>query len=171
MAVEQSLRPSVSNSFFCGGFTNVHISGSRPSKKPPKFNEKTPRDTKRAKMGAGEGKKSAKFWATNPSPTLRGPTLRGPGLRDPKLRNPLGSHFFLVPELDWPKLAKSGWPKRDWPKSVPSHENGTHLLDGLPSIPTPRVPLCTHSSSECETKKLIDGTAETPCVGTTGAPC
>ena len=22
--------------------------------------------------------------------------------------------------MDWPKLVKSGWPKRDWSKSVPS---------------------------------------------------
>ena len=38
---------------------NVHIRGSRPSKTPPKFHEKTPRERerKRAKMGAGEGKK------------------------------------------------------------------------------------------------------------------
>ena len=30
--------------------------------------------------------------------------------------------------MDWPKLVKSGWPKRDWPKSVPSGVVG--VLDG-----------------------------------------
>ena len=35
---------------------NVHIGGSRPSKKPPKFHEKSPRERER-------GKERAKFWA------------------------------------------------------------------------------------------------------------
>ena len=42
---------------------------------PPKFHEKTPEKDKKSEHGAGEGKKSAKFWASHPSgpPTLRGP--------------------------------------------------------------------------------------------------
>ena len=66
---------------------------------PPKFHEKTPR----------EGKKSEFFGP----PTLRDPTVRGPTLRGPTMTH------TPDPEMDWPKLVKSGWPKRDWPKSVP----------------------------------------------------
>ena len=39
----------------------MHISGPRPSKTPPKFNEKTPRDTKRTEWWR-ERKKCAKYW-------------------------------------------------------------------------------------------------------------
>ena len=35
----------------------------RPSKTPPKFNEKTPRETQKERNGGGRGKKRAKFWA------------------------------------------------------------------------------------------------------------
>ena len=65
---------------------------------PPKFHEKTPRERerKRAKMGAGEGKKSAKFWASRlRAPTLRAPTLQSPTLWAPTLRAPtLGALTF-----------------------------------------------------------------------------
>ena len=95
---------------------NRHILGSRHSKKKKNTTkiprEDTQRETKRAKMGAGEWKKSAEFWAPHPlgpHPSgglhLRGPTLWGP---------------TMWPKLDWPKLVKSGWTKRDWPKSVSS---------------------------------------------------
>ena len=47
-------------------------------------------------MGAGEGKKNAKFWAPRlPAPTLRAPTLRCPTLQAPTLRTPtLGALTF-----------------------------------------------------------------------------
>ena len=110
-----------------------------------KIPRKKPKEReKRIKTVAGEGKKSAKFWAA----TLRGPTLRGPQLRGPHFfwvrgptmtpkmlaqiglaKNWIGQNWLWPkprwpkmdwPKLDWPKLVKSGWPKRDWPKSVPS---------------------------------------------------
>ena len=57
----------------------------------PKFHEKDPqRGKKRTNFAAGEGKKSAKFWA----PTLRGPTLRGSTLRGSTLR---GSTLLAPP--------------------------------------------------------------------------
>ena len=51
-------------------------SGASNTTKIPR--EDTQRDTKRAKMGSGKGRKSAKFWAPPPfgPPTLRGHTLR-----------------------------------------------------------------------------------------------
>ena len=42
---------------------NVHILGSRLSKTPPKFHEKTPKETEKERNGRGRGKKRAKFWA------------------------------------------------------------------------------------------------------------
>ena len=100
------------------GTPNVHIlfegSGASNTTKIPR---KRPKEReKRIKTVAGEGKKSAKFWAptvraptlrgptlggpTLRGPTLRGPTLRGPTLRGPTLRGPTtsGPHFFWV----WP---------------------------------------------------------------------
>ena len=55
----------------CQGFTrqpespNAHISGSRPSKTPPKFNERTPKREKNVKTVAGEGKQERNFgWSS-----------------------------------------------------------------------------------------------------------
>ena len=60
---------------------NVHISGSRPSKTPPKFNEKDQEEReKRIKTVAGEGKKRAKFWAVR----RRGVQRRGVRRRGPE---------------------------------------------------------------------------------------
>ena len=44
---------------------NVHILGFRPSKTPPKFNEKTPRETQKERNGGGKGKKERNFWAVS----------------------------------------------------------------------------------------------------------
>ena len=94
--------------------------------------EDTQRETKRAKMGAGE-RKSAKFWAPRPSgprpagphpsrPTLQGPRLRGPRLRGPTLRGPTFSRFgppalrgptLCGPKIQHPKISRS----RNWPNS------------------------------------------------------
>ena len=55
------------------------------------------------------------------SPTLRGPTLRGPHffwVCPPPFEGPTMTPEMLAKKLDWPKLVKSGWPKRDGPKSV-----------------------------------------------------
>ena len=59
---------------------NVHIRGSPSSKTSPKFNEKTPRERKRAQMEAGEGKTRAKFWAVR----RRGPAQGGPASGGPE---------------------------------------------------------------------------------------
>ena len=40
---------------------NVHISGFRPSKTPPEFNEKTPRETQKERNGGGKGKKKSEI--------------------------------------------------------------------------------------------------------------
>ena len=40
---------------------NVHISGSRPSKTPPKFNERTPRVEEKNKFCGGKGKKKSEI--------------------------------------------------------------------------------------------------------------
>ena len=55
-----------------------------------------PEREKKSENGAGEGKKSAKFWAPRlRAPTLRAPTLRCPTLRAPTLRTPtLGALTF-----------------------------------------------------------------------------
>ena len=65
------------------GFTR----GSRPSKNTTKIQrEDTQRETTRVKMEREGGKKkSAKFWASHLSGTLRRPTLRGPTLRGPTM--------------------------------------------------------------------------------------
>ena len=48
-------------------------------KKPPKLNEKTPRETQKERNGGGRGKKKAKFWAPHPSrPHPSGPHPSGP---------------------------------------------------------------------------------------------
>ena len=40
---------------------NVHFGGPRPSKTPPKFNEKTPRETQKQRNGGGKGKKKSEI--------------------------------------------------------------------------------------------------------------
>ena len=69
---------------------NVHISGSRSSKTPPKFNEKTPREGRKERILRWEREKKARNFGppTLRGPTLLGPTLRGPTLRGPTLRTP-----------------------------------------------------------------------------------
>ena len=86
-----------------------------------------------------EREKCAKFWPHPSGPILRGPTFSRfrPSPFEPLPRSwphPPGPHHdthqiqkwigqnWIDPKLDWPKLAKSGWPNRDWPKSVPSVE-------------------------------------------------
>ena len=86
------------------------------------------RERERMKMVAGEGKKSAKFLGSHPSE----PHPSGPHTSGGRLFLGLGPTLWLhhdthTPRSEWigqnwfwPKLVKSGWPKRDWPKSVPS---------------------------------------------------
>ena len=64
---------------------NVHIRGSPPSKTPPKFNEKTPRE-KKNETGAERGKNKRNFGgpAGCPAPGL----LASGGLEDPTQRQP-----------------------------------------------------------------------------------
>ena len=61
----------------------------RPSKTPPKFQEKTPRETEKERNGGGRGGKKAKFWAVRgrgPAegcPTSGGLAQGGPGESKP----------------------------------------------------------------------------------------
>ena len=91
--------------------------------------EDTQRETKRAKMGAGEGK-NAKFWALRPSaPPFKAPdfgapdfgappfgALLFPGLGPP----PFGAPPFVVQKFNIQKLAEieiGRTRKKSWPKS------------------------------------------------------
>ena len=90
------------------GFTQQPENSKRAHWRPRRFKHhqnstrRPTREGKKLKTVAGEGKKSAKFWAsTVRAPTLRGPTLRGPTLLAPTLRGPTTSgphpsalHFF-----------------------------------------------------------------------------
>ena len=63
----------------------------RPGLTPPKFHEKTPRETQKNRNGHGKRKKNAKFLGRGP--TLRGPTLRAPlFLGSVRAPHPLGPH-------------------------------------------------------------------------------
>ena len=65
----------------CRGFTrqlespNVHMSGSRPSKTPPKFHERTPREKKERKLWRESEKKSENLGGLAGGPGGKGPTL------------------------------------------------------------------------------------------------
>ena len=52
-----------------------HILGFRPSKTPPKFNEKTPRETQKERNGGGKGKKKSEILG---GPAEGGPAEGGP---------------------------------------------------------------------------------------------
>ena len=121
---------------------------------PPKNHENTPRETKRAKMGAGD-EKSAKYWAPHPSAPPFGAPPSGPISS--------GSHFFLglAPPLgphhdthqiqnligqNWIGQNWIGqywvWPRMDWPKSVSSHtphHTHTHTPHNTPTPTTPHT--------------------------------
>ena len=87
---------------------NAHIRGSRHFKTPPKFHEKTPRETQ-SEMVAGEKK------ARNFGPTVRGPTLGGRTLRVP----PFASCLSVFFETKAKRLKHTPiWPKSVWPKSA-----------------------------------------------------
>ena len=100
-----------------------------------KIHEKTPRETKRAKMEAGEREKSAKFLGSDPSgpPFAPSSPFGGPKFRRatffwvwaPPFRAPLFSPSLLGPS----RLAKYGlkWIGEEsihWPKSVSPDKNG-----------------------------------------------
>ena len=57
---------------------NVYFGWLRPSKTPPKFNEKTPREsTKSEILGGGRKKKRARFWAVQRKGGPEGPSSGG----------------------------------------------------------------------------------------------
>ena len=107
---------------------NVHISGPRRFKHHQNSTRRHPLRHKKSEMVAGGEKKKRNFGP---------PTLRGRPWPHPSGPHPSGTDFFWVwappfgaqdpemdwPNLDWPKLVKSGWPKWDWPKSVSSPLN------------------------------------------------
>ena len=92
---------------------NVHISGHLRFKTPPKFHEKTPRETQKQRNGGGKGKKKREILGPPPigsppfgAPPFRGPTLRGPTFsevwpsthRGSTLRAPpFGAPFWVEP--------------------------------------------------------------------------
>ena len=63
----------------------MDISGPRPSKTPPNSTRRHPERHKKSETVAGEGRKSAKFWAPHPSV----PHPLGP---HPSIPHPLGPH-------------------------------------------------------------------------------
>ena len=99
---------------------------------PPKFHEKTPRETQKERNDGGRGKKSAKLWAVlrrgeevlrsgaRPIPTLANsyfgqfyfysPTFPGlgPTLRGPTLRGRVFALVYIHQHLETLKLAKVG---------------------------------------------------------------
>ena len=91
------VNPFLANPFLCvptGLHTttrelqSAHLTAPALPNTTKKPREDPQRETNRAKMEAGDGKKSAKFWA----PTLRGHPL-GPTIRCPTLRGPNFSGF------------------------------------------------------------------------------
>ena len=74
---------------------NVHISGHLRFKTPPKFHEKTPKETQKQRIGGGERKKKTRNFGPPPfgSPQLRGPTFSRFG---PTIGAPLfGAPFWV----------------------------------------------------------------------------
>ena len=64
---------------------NVHISGHLLFKTPPKFNEKTPRETQKQRNGGGKGKKKSEILGgpAEGGPVEGGPAEGGPGKSKP----------------------------------------------------------------------------------------
>ena len=63
----------------------MHILGFRPSKTPPKFNEKTPRETPKERNGGGKGKKKSEILG---GPAEGGPVEGGPAEGGPAESKP-----------------------------------------------------------------------------------
>ena len=72
-------------------------------KTPPKFHEKTPRETQKRAKRRQEGEEKARNFGP---PTFGAPPFRGPTLSDP------------TSGQVWPKSVTFFWPKSVWPKSV-----------------------------------------------------
>ena len=115
------------------GTPNVHISGFRPSKTPPKFHARTPREEEERKLRRRREQKReilgpppfgaplfSGFGSTLGASTLRGSTILGSTLRAP----PFGLHpsrapHFVVPKFNIQKLAEVEIGRsRNWPKSI-----------------------------------------------------
>ena len=112
----QSL-PQFSPSFSAGPL----VQEQRKQRKQHMEENQDNRNQQRKTLGAGEGKKNAKFWAPHPlgPPPFAPPSLSGlPKWTGQKLIGP-----------NWPKPR---WPKRDWPKSVSSD-----IFWALSPSPTP----------------------------------
>ena len=117
----------------------VHIRRPQRFQTPPRNHEKTPERQREKKNENGGGRRKKKHEILGPRPSAP-PFGVAP---------PFGAQFFWVwappfgatthtqiqmdwpkfagpkprwSKLDWPKLVKSGWPKRDCPKSVSSPE-------------------------------------------------
>ena len=125
--------------------------GPGPSNTTKIPREDTQRETKRAKMGAGEEKKKARNFGP---PTLRGPIFSGFGPHS------LGHHHdthqiqkcigpnWIGQNWFWPKLAgpRTRWPKMDWPKLDWSNKDGQKWIgqkrsqpEGGPGLTFPNV--------------------------------
>ena len=117
---------------------------------PPKFHEKTPqKEEKRTKMGVGEGKKGAKFWAPHPSgphpfgpPPLRAPTPSGPTLGAP----PFGAPPF------------GAWPLVSVIKKQPikNHKKKTQKQVTVRLHPGPAARPLRHSAKKKTKRKVPD---------------
>ena len=100
---------------------------------PPKFHEKTPRERKRAKMGAGDGKKNAKFWAVRRSGGGRsgggrsGGGRSGGGRSGPEEGGPRRRGGVRWPKSAWPPKIGQAWSKSAKPRRV--GKVGQNLLD------------------------------------------
>ena len=105
---------------------NMHISGPRPSKTPPKFHGRTSREGRKERiLRRDREKKSAKFWAPHPSgPPFGAPPFWAPPFWAPTLRAPP----FWAPPFEPPPFSthhiNSKHTKKTKPKQLtPKNQN------------------------------------------------
>ena len=103
---------------------------------PPKFHEKTPRETQKERNGGGKGRKRAKFQASHPSGRQpSGPHPEKPHPAGATLRVSFSKRWQQEHPI-WPKnpfgqslpikVGKSRFAKSDWPKSVSATKTPEH---------------------------------------------
>ena len=101
---------------------------------PPKFNEKTPRETQKQRNCGGRGRKKARNFGPHPS----GPHPSGPPFGAPPFGpHPSGPHPSGPPPFAAPPHPSRAHPSRATP--FRAHPSGPHPWGVLP-FRTPRVP-------------------------------
>ena len=101
---------------------NVRISGPRPSKTPPKINEKTPKVRKGTKMGAGEGKTKRNFGRSRGGVVRRGRSSGGAqGGTTHNTNNNTHQHQAQHNTQKW---IGQKWTGPNWPKHQLTSKNG-----------------------------------------------